>query len=101
MTQPAVGGLDWLWRVIEQRVHDRPEGSYVVRLLDAGPDRILRKLGEETAEVIVAAKNRSSDELGAEMADLWFHSLLVLKDAGLTPQDVYRRLAARHPSPGA
>jgi phosphoribosyl-ATP pyrophosphohydrolase/phosphoribosyl-AMP cyclohydrolase len=98
---PTVGSLDWLWRVVEQRVRDRPDGSYVVGLLDAGPDRILRKFGEETAEVIVAAKNRSADELSAEMADLWFHSLLVLKDAGLSPKDVYRTLAARHPSPEA
>jgi phosphoribosyl-ATP pyrophosphohydrolase len=57
---------------------------------------VLRKIGEEVAEVIVAAKNDSTEELTNEMADLWFHSLLVLKDAGLSPQDVYQRLAARH-----
>jgi phosphoribosyl-AMP cyclohydrolase / phosphoribosyl-ATP pyrophosphohydrolase len=99
MTQHPPGSIDWLWSVIAQRVRDRPEGSYVVKLLDAGADRVLRKLGEETAEVIVAAKNRAPDELAAEMADLWFHSLLVLQDAGLSPDDVYRELAARHHGP--
>jgi phosphoribosyl-ATP pyrophosphohydrolase/phosphoribosyl-AMP cyclohydrolase len=90
------GTLEWLWSVIQQRVTERPEGSYVVRLLDQGTDRVARKIGEEAAEVIIAAKNRSAEELANEVADLWFHSLLVLQDAGLTPADVFRVLAARH-----
>jgi phosphoribosyl-AMP cyclohydrolase / phosphoribosyl-ATP pyrophosphohydrolase len=90
------GRLEWLWNVIQQRQRERPEGSYVVKLLDQGTDRIARKIGEEAAEVIIAAKNRSGEELANEMADLWFHSLLVLRDAGLTPDDVFRTLAARH-----
>ncbi len=53
---------------------------------------------EEGAEVIIAAKNRSGEELTNEMADLWFHSLLVLQDAGLAPVDVFRSLAARYRS---
>jgi phosphoribosyl-ATP pyrophosphohydrolase/phosphoribosyl-AMP cyclohydrolase len=92
------GTLEWLWSVIEQRVRERPEGSYVVKLLDEGTDRVARKIGEEAAEVIIAAKNHSGEELANEMADLWFHSLLVLRDAGLTPDDVFRALAARHRS---
>jgi phosphoribosyl-ATP pyrophosphohydrolase/phosphoribosyl-AMP cyclohydrolase len=95
VTAGEVGGLDRLWRTVQQRGRERPDGSYVVRLLDAGTDRIARKIGEESAEVIVAAKNRSPDQLAGEMADLWFHSLLLLEDAGLAPADVYRVLAAR------
>jgi phosphoribosyl-AMP cyclohydrolase / phosphoribosyl-ATP pyrophosphohydrolase len=92
----APGSLDWVWSVIQQRLRDRPEGSYPVKLMDQGVDRIAKKVGEEAAEVIIAAKNRSKDELATEMADLWFHSLLVLADAGMTPEDVYRTLALRH-----
>jgi phosphoribosyl-ATP pyrophosphohydrolase/phosphoribosyl-AMP cyclohydrolase len=90
------GHLEWLWNVIGTRVRERPEGSYVVQLLDEGTDRVVRKVGEEAAEVIIAAKNRSREELANEMADLWFHSLLVLRDAGMAPDDVFAALAARH-----
>jgi phosphoribosyl-AMP cyclohydrolase / phosphoribosyl-ATP pyrophosphohydrolase len=90
------GDLEWLWAVIQQRVRDRPEGSYPVRLLDQGTDRVLKKVGEEAGEVIIAAKNRAKDELAAEMADLWFHTLLVLQDAGMSPDDVFQVLAGRH-----
>ncbi|HET7772010.1 MAG TPA: bifunctional phosphoribosyl-AMP cyclohydrolase/phosphoribosyl-ATP diphosphatase HisIE [Chloroflexota bacterium] len=98
--QPAgyarAGRIEWLWEIVQQRVRERPEGSYVVKLLDQGTDRVVKKVGEEAAEVIIAAKNRSSEELAAEMADLWFHALLTLQDASLTPEDVFRALAARH-----
>ena len=98
--QPAgyarAGRIEWLWEIVQQRVRERPEGSYVVKLLDQGTDRVVKKVGEEAAEVIIAAKNRSSDELAAEMADLWFHTLLTLQDASLTPEDVFRVLARRH-----
>ena len=77
-------------------MRERPEGSYVVKLLDQGTDRVVKKIGEEAAEVIIASKNRSHEELANEMADLWFHSLLALRDAGMTPEDVFRALAARH-----
>ena len=90
------GRIEWLWDVIQQRVRERPDGSYTVTLLDQGTDRVVRKIGEESAEVIIAAKNRSSSELAAEMADLWFHSLLVLQDAGISPDEVFAALAARH-----
>ena len=93
---PRAGRVEWLWEVIQQRVRERPDGSYVVKLLDQGTDRVVRKIGEEAAEVIIASKNRSREELSAEMADLWFHSLLVLQDAGLTPEDVFTVLAGRH-----
>jgi phosphoribosyl-AMP cyclohydrolase / phosphoribosyl-ATP pyrophosphohydrolase len=93
------GTLDWLFDVLRRRQVERPEGSYVVKLLDQGVDRIAKKVGEEAAEVIIAAKNRSRDELAAETADLWFHSLLLLLDAGMAPSDIYQALASRHREP--
>lgn len=92
----AAGSIDWLWERIQQRLRDRPAGSYVVALSESGLDRIARKVGEEAAETIIAAKNQSPDELANEMADLWFHTLLLLADAGMTPADVFRVLAERH-----
>lgn len=90
----AAGDLDWLYAILRQPV--RREGSYTARLLAEGVDRIGRKIGEEAAEVIIAAKNRSPQELTAETADLWYHSLVLLLDAGLQPEDVYRVLRDRH-----
>ena len=90
------GGLDWLASIIRRRQQDMPEGSYTAKLLNGGVDRIAKKVGEEAAEVIIAAKNRSADELAWEMADLWYHALVLLADAGMTPADVYQVLAARH-----
>ena len=75
--------------------------SYTVKLLDQGTDRVVRKIGEEAAEVIIAAKNRSPEELAAETADLWYHSLVLLLDGGLQPEDVYRVLRRRHRQSGA
>jgi phosphoribosyl-ATP pyrophosphohydrolase/phosphoribosyl-AMP cyclohydrolase len=90
----AAGDLDWLYAIL--RRPERREGSYTSRLLAEGVDRIGRKIGEEAAEVIIAAKNRSPQELAAETADLWYHSLVLLLDAGLQPEDVYRVLRDRH-----
>jgi phosphoribosyl-AMP cyclohydrolase / phosphoribosyl-ATP pyrophosphohydrolase len=88
------GDLDWLFEILRRPV--RREGSYTAQLLAAGVDRIGRKIGEEAAEVIIAAKNRSPEELAAETADLWYHSLVLLLEAGLEPEDVYRVLRRRH-----
>lgn len=96
---PPEGGLDWLFAIIRQRQQEMPEGSYTARLFTGGVDRIAKKVGEESAEVIIAAKNRSREELGWEMADLWYHALVLLADAGMTPADVYQVLAARHGTP--
>ncbi len=90
--------LDDLQAVIEQRARDRPDGSYVVKLLDQGVDRIARKIGEESAEVIVAAKNESGEELAGEAADLIFHLLLLLHSAGVPPTAVYAELRRRRES---
>jgi phosphoribosyl-ATP pyrophosphohydrolase/phosphoribosyl-AMP cyclohydrolase len=87
--------LETLFAVIQQRQRERPEGSYVVRLLDAGLDRIAKKIGEEATEVVIAAKNGDGAALTWEIADLWFHCLVLLAAAGLTPAEVWRELARR------
>ncbi len=87
--------LETLFAVIQQRQRERPEGSYVVRLLDAGLDRIAKKIGEEATEVVIAAKNGDGAALTWEIADLWFHCLVLLAAAGLTPAEVWRELERR------
>jgi len=72
-----------------------PERSYVARLLSKGPDAILKKIGEEATEVVMAAKDADPHRIVAEMADLWFHCLVALEAYGLHPQDVLAELARR------
>ena len=71
------------------------EKSYVARLLNKGPDAILKKIGEEATEVVMAAKDADRVKIVAEMADLWFHCLVALEAYGLHPQDVLAELARR------
>ena len=73
-----------------------PESSYTAKLLHGGVDRIGKKIGEESAEVIIAAKNRSAAELSYEMADLLYHSLVLLQEQGLPPEAVFAELARRY-----
>jgi phosphoribosyl-ATP pyrophosphohydrolase/phosphoribosyl-AMP cyclohydrolase len=84
-----------LWDVIQQRLAERPEGSYVARLAAGGLDRFAKKVGEEATEVVIAAKNEDNDELVREMADLWFHCYLLLAQAGVRPEEVWGELARR------
>jgi phosphoribosyl-ATP pyrophosphohydrolase/phosphoribosyl-AMP cyclohydrolase len=88
----------WLWRVVKQRQRERPEGSYVVRLLDGGPAAAAQKIGEEGVEVALAAVADSDERVVAELADLWFHSYVLLAARGLTPTDVEDELRRRHRS---
>lgn len=87
--------VEALFDVICQRQRERPEGSYVVKLLDSGVDRIAKKIGEEATEVVIAAKNNAPAEITWEVADLWFHSLVLLAHSGLTPADIWRELEGR------
>ena len=80
--------------IIQDRISNPKEGSYVSYLIEKGIDKTLKKIGEEAAEVIIAAKNNKA-ELTYEMADLWFHSLILLAQAGLTPEDIYKELESR------
>ncbi len=77
--------LDKLYEIIAQRQQEMPEGSYTSKLFAGGRDRILKKVGEEAAEVIIAAKNDLRDEMEWEISDLVFHCLVLMADAGLTP----------------
>jgi phosphoribosyl-ATP pyrophosphohydrolase len=81
--------------VIEARRGADPETSYVASLHDRGLDVILKKLGEEATETVIAAKNPDDQALVSEMADLWFHALVVLSARGLHPDDVLHELGRR------
>ncbi|MFK7897215.1 MAG: phosphoribosyl-ATP diphosphatase [Myxococcota bacterium] len=87
--------LDALYQVIEARRDERPEGSYVVSLLDGGPQAMAAKVLEEAEEVCVAAREESDDALAREVADLVFHVFVVLASRGVAPANVYRELAGR------
>lgn len=87
--------LDTLWTTIQQRKAERPAGSYTVRLLDAGQNEILKKVGEEAVEVILAAVGEGDDRLLSEMADLVYHSLVLLAARDLALGDLEQELARR------
>jgi phosphoribosyl-ATP pyrophosphohydrolase/phosphoribosyl-AMP cyclohydrolase len=91
----GTGVVEGLAEVIAQRHRDMPEGSYVAGLLAAGIDRIAKKVGEEAAETIIAAKNGAHDEIVWEVADLWFHSLVLLEASGVPVQEVWAELERR------
>lgn len=86
--------LRQVFEVIQKRAANPQEGSYVCYLLDKGIDKTCKKVGEEAAEVIIGAKN-SAAELTVEMADLWFHCLVLLQQSGLNPEDVLDELNKR------
>jgi phosphoribosyl-ATP pyrophosphohydrolase/phosphoribosyl-AMP cyclohydrolase len=90
--------LSTLESVIASRDAERPQGAYTTYLFEKGLDKILKKVGEETAEVIIAAKNRSHDELRYETSDLIFHLLVLLRDLKLPLDEVMRELENRHNS---
>jgi len=94
--EAAEGILETVQRVIQSRRAEPREGSYVTRLLAEGQSKILRKVGEESAEVIVAATAETPDRLVAEIADLWFHTLVLLGARDLSVQQVLGELARRH-----
>lgn len=87
--------LESLARTIETRKATRPQGSYVASLFEGGQDRILKKVAEEAAEVVLASKTGKADEIVHEVADLLFHTLIVLGYHDLTLQDIYAELGKR------
>ena len=87
--------LDRLAELLEQRKNADPASSYVAKLYAKGMDSILKKIGEEATETVIAAKGGNKDEIIYETADLWFHTLIMLAKAGLKPQDVLDELARR------
>jgi phosphoribosyl-ATP pyrophosphohydrolase/phosphoribosyl-AMP cyclohydrolase len=84
-----------LWRVVSERAAERPEGSYVVSLLDAGVARCAQKVGEEAVETVVAAVAGERDKVVAEAADLLFHLYVLLAAAGIDIAEVEDELARR------
>ncbi len=82
--------------LIATRDLERPEGAYTTYLFEKGVDKILKKVGEEASEVIIAAKNRDSEELKWEVADLFYHLLVLLREQKLPLQDVFNVLQERH-----
>ena len=82
--------------LIGKREAERPEGAYTTYLFEQGVDKILKKVGEETSEVIIAAKNRSADELRYEAADLIYHLLVLLREQKLPFDAVLEELQNRH-----
>jgi phosphoribosyl-ATP pyrophosphohydrolase len=84
-----------LAEVIDNRRHGDPDKSYVARLFSKGTDAMLKKIGEEATEVVMAAKDGDSARIVNEMADLWFHSMLVLARFDLKPADVLAELERR------
>jgi len=87
--------LDRLAETLEARKSADPQSSYVAKLYAKGLDTILKKVGEEATETVIAAKGGDKDQLVYEMADLWFHSLVLLASQGLHPNDVLNELARR------
>lgn len=88
--------LAQVFAVIEDRKTNPKPGSYTNRLLDDGEDEIVKKIGEEAVEVILAAKGQGDDRLISELADLTYHCLVLLAQRGLSPDDVAAELARRY-----
>jgi phosphoribosyl-ATP pyrophosphohydrolase/phosphoribosyl-AMP cyclohydrolase len=102
MSQPEVwamadlgGLLDQLYALIQKRDRERPKGSYTTYLFDQGLDKILKKLGEESAETIIAAKNDDNKGLIAEVSDLIYHLLVLLVERGVSLDEIRLELAQR------
>ena len=81
--------------VLEQRKHADAESSYVAKLYSKGLDAILKKIGEEATETVMAAKDGEKGKIICEIADLWFHCMVLLAQQGLKPDDVLRELDRR------
>ena len=91
--------LTQLTEILEQHKGAAPDSSYVASLYDKGIDAILKKVGEEATETVMAAKDVAhggdSEKLVYEVADLWFHTMVLLADQGLSADDVIKELARR------
>jgi len=87
--------LEELSKVLEARKQAAPDSSYVASLYHKGLDAILKKIGEEATETVMAAKDGIPDKVVYETADLWFHSMVLLAHMGLGPEDVLQELQRR------
>lgn len=87
--------LDRIAETLEARKQASPESSYVAKLYAKGTDAILKKIGEEATETVMAAKDGQAEKIIYEIADLWFHTLVLLAHKDLKPADVLNELARR------
>ena len=85
-----------LYALLEGRKANLPEGSYTTYLFQKGTDKILKKIGEECTEVIIAGKAEDKAETVYEIADLCYHVMVLMVQQGIRPEDIYRELASRH-----
>lgn len=92
--------LEELYAVAMQRRADPQEGSYTCYLFEKGLDKILKKIGEESAETIIAAKNGVKADTVGEISDLLFHLVVMMANEGISPADVKQELARRHQKEG-
>ena len=88
--------VDGLYALLQQRREQRPEGSYTSYLFNKGPEKILKKVGEECTEVIIGAMKQSHEETVYEISDLCYHVLVLMAEMGITPEEIRQELAGRH-----
>ena len=88
--------LQGLYELLEGRKADKPEGSYTTYLFEKGIDKILKKVGEECTEVIIAGKADDKAETIYELADLAYHAMVLMVEMGISVEDVHKELASRH-----
>ena len=88
--------LEGLYELLEGRNKERPEGSYTTYLFEKGIDKILKKVGEECTEVIIAGKADDKKETVYELADLAYHAMVLMVQMGITVEDIHKELASRH-----
>jgi len=87
--------LEELYEVIQKRIREKPEGSYVATVVAEGVDRAIQKVGEEAVEVVIAAKNEGRERIISESADLLFHLLILLAMRDISPDDIGKELDTR------
>lgn len=88
--------IEQLYTIIGERINEKPEGSYTASLFASGIDRMAQKVGEEGVEVVIAAKNDDAQLLKGEVADLWYHLLVLMRAKGVTIEEVQDELGRRH-----
>ena len=88
--------IDGLYSLLQQRDKERPEGSYTTYLFEKGLEKILKKVGEESTEVVIGSMKGSQAEAVYEISDLTYHLLVLMVALGITPDAIRRELASRH-----
>jgi phosphoribosyl-ATP pyrophosphohydrolase/phosphoribosyl-AMP cyclohydrolase len=88
--------LSWLEELVKERKAMMPEGSYTTYLFEKGIDKILKKVGEETTEVVIAAKGGKEEEIIYETSDLFYHILVMLRDRNIELKQIWAELEKRH-----